>query len=79
MDLTSEVALTAVVVVIGEWAKAGKWPNVKFIVGSGFYLLFITAIGSGQPEIAQKLAAVVLVTVILVYFQDIAKKLGFTK
>lgn len=79
MDVKTEAVLTGIVVIVGEYAKAGKWPNVKFIVGSGMYLLFLTAIGSGRPDLAQGIGMVVLVTVLLTYITPIAKKLGYVK
>lgn len=79
MDITSEVTLTAVVVVLGRWMKYHKWPDVKFIVGSGFYLLFLTAMAESQPKLAQRIGALVLITSILIYFEAIAKGSGLTK
>lgn len=49
MDVSTEVVLTGIVVVAGQYAKKKKWPDIKFIVGSGVYLLFLTAIGSARP------------------------------
>lgn len=79
MDVSTEVVLTGIVVVAGQYAKKKKWPDIKFIVGSGVYLLFLTAIGSSQPELASKFGLLVLVTVLLIYIDPIAKKLGYAK
>lgn len=79
MNTTTEVTLTAIIVVAGEWSKTGKWPTVKYVVGTGVYLLFLSALSESQPKLASQFGALVLITVILVYFQDIAKKLGFAK
>lgn len=79
MDVKTEVVLTAIVVTAGRYAKEGKWPDIKVIVGTGVYLLFLTGIGSGQPALAQRFGLVVLVTTLLIYIDPIAKKLGYIK
>lgn len=79
MDVSTSAVLTGIVATVGNYVKNKKWPNVKFIVGGGMYLLFLTAIDSAQPDIAKQLATLVLVTTVLIYMASITKALGYSK
>lgn len=79
MDVSTSAVLTGVVATVGRYVKDKKWPNVKFIVGGGMYLLFLTAIDSARPDFAKQIGVLVLITTTLIYMASITKALGYTK
>lgn len=79
MDTTTAAFGTAVIVTAGQWAKEGKGPSIKVIVGMLFLAYFLTFIGAGNPKIASQFAVLILVGAVLVYAVPITKKLGLTK
>lgn len=79
MDITTSAVLTGIIATVGNFIKNKKWPSVKFVVGGGMYLLFLTAIGSIRPDFAKQLGVLVLVSTTLVYMASITKALGYTK
>lgn len=79
MDITTSAVLTGIIATVGRYVKDKKWPSVKFIVGGGMYLLFLTAIDATRPDLAKQLGVLVLVTTTLIYMASITKAMGYTK
>lgn len=79
MDVTTSAVLTGIVSTVGMYAKDKKYPGIKFVVGGGMYLIFLTALDAARPDFAKQIAMLVLVTTLLIYMTSITKKLGFAK
>jgi hypothetical protein len=75
MDSTTAGVTTMVGVTAGRWAQ-GKGLEAKVVIGAGFYALFLSVVESSQPKFAGQLAALVLVTALLIYMIPIAKSLN---
>ncbi len=79
MDTTTAAFGTAVIVTAGQWAKDGKGPSIKVIVGMLFLAYFLTFMSAGNPKLASQFAVLILVGALITYTIPITKKLGLTK
>jgi hypothetical protein len=75
MDATTAGVTTMAVVTVGRWSQ-GKGLEAKVVIGAGFYAVFLSVIENSQPKFAGQVAALVLVTALLIYMVPIAKSLG---
>lgn len=78
MDTTSAAFGTAVIVTAGQWAKDGKGPSIKVIVGMLFLAYFLTLMSQGNPKLASQFAVLILVGALITYTIPITNKLGLT-
>lgn len=76
MDAITAATTTAVIVIVGRWTQ-GKGLEAKIVIGAGFYAIMLSVIESSQPDFAGKIAALVLVTALLLYMIPITKALGY--
>lgn len=76
MDATTSAVATGVIVTVGRWTQ-GKGLEAKVVIGAGFYAITLSVIASSQPDFAGKVAALVLVTALLIYMVPISKALGY--
>ncbi len=79
MDTTTAAFATAVVVTAGQWAKEGKGPSIKVVVGMLFLAYFLSIMSAGNPKIASQFAVLILVGALITYTIPITKKLGLAK
>jgi hypothetical protein len=79
MDTTQAAVLTGVVVTVGQWAKEGKGPSIKIVVGATVLAFMLAGISAGNDELGSRFAALVLVGALMVYVPSIVKKLGYSK
>jgi len=78
MNVTTSAVVTAGIVVL-NYIVTDKSVEPKFIIGTLLYLLILSVMNEGAPELAKTLALAVMITVVFLYFPGIAKKMGFTK
>lgn len=69
---------TGLVVTLGTWAE-GKTLSVKPVVGGTFLALALTGIAAGSPDLAGRLALLILLVAMFRYALPILKKAGLTK
>lgn len=79
IDTTTSAVATGVVVTAGQWAKEGKGPSIKVVVGMVFLAYMLSIISAGNQKLGSQFAALILVGAVLVYAVPIAKKLGYSK
>lgn len=79
MDTTTSAVATGVVVTVGQWAKEGKGPSIKVIVGMLFLAFFLAMLSNGNQKLGSQFSLLILVGAVLVYAVPITKKLGFSK
>lgn len=72
----SSAFITAGIVMASNVLDKDKSVDYRLIIGSGVYLLFLSAINESKPEIASKLALIVLITTLFTYGPNLGKKLG---
>lgn len=78
MNLTTSTIITAGVVIMNTIVN-DKGIEAKFVVGTLMYLLFVTTLNETAPQLARTFAVAVMITVVFLYFPNIAKKVGLTK
>jgi len=75
---TGMVMATAVVVVVGKWAKDGALKDgARIAIGAAILALMLAGIDAANPKLASRVAGLILVTALLLYTVPILKKLGF--
>lgn len=79
MDTTTSAVMTGVVVTAGEWAKHDKGPSIKIVVGATVLAFMLAGISSGNEQLGQQFAVLILVGALINYAPAITKKLGFSK
>jgi hypothetical protein len=78
MNTTNAVLMTGLIVVAGRWA-GGKQLDIRLAVGTAGLVLFLAVINSSSPDLASKLAMLVLVSAVFLYGPTITKKAGLSK
>lgn len=78
MNATSAAVLTGLIVVAGNWSQ-GKPMTMRIAIGIVAMTLFLTILNESVPEVANKLAVLVVVSAVFLYGMPIAKKAGLIK
>jgi hypothetical protein len=76
MNTTTSVLLTAVIVVVGRWAR-NEGITSRIVIGIVILALFLSLMGQSQPKLAGQFGALILLTAVFGYGPDILKKLGY--
>lgn len=79
MDTTTTTVLATVVVMGGQWAKKGKGPSIKQVVGGSVLALMLAGISNANEKLGQQFALLILTGAVFIYAVPIAKKLGYSK
>lgn len=69
---------TGILATMGTWAE-GKSLTVRPVVGGTFLALFLTGLAQASPDLAGKLALLVLLVAAFRYVPPILSKTGLTK
>jgi hypothetical protein len=77
-NTTTSVAATIVVVVVGKWSQ-DKPLDIKIAVGGAILAIGLAGLSAANEKLAGQLAALILVTALLLYTVPIARKLGLTE
>lgn len=78
MDTTNAAVGIALLTVAGRWSQ-GKKLDIRVGIGMAGLALGLAAINQSQPEIASKLALLVLLSAVFLYGPAIARKAGLIK
>lgn len=79
MNTVSSVLLTAGAVVAANIIGNKPVVTARQVIGTGVYLLMLAAINESAPEIASKIALLVLITALFYYLPTIVKGTGLSR